>query len=295
MADSLCVFSPSGVLAEPAALTRAVTRLRALGFSVAVDASARARSQRFAGDDEARLAAVHRVADAAPSLAMASRGGYGLTRLLDALDWKRLARSVERGTRWVGHSDFTALQLGLLAHTGAGSWAGPLAADDFGRADADGGLDEITPEVFCEAMSGELFGEQVFADGQSFGFRGDVESRLLPGLFCALDDEGRVRCVVLVGMHAEQARRMRLEMERKGRMRARGAEPHEFVAPPIERGLQAVGVFGANAGIDSVSRQDQIGVRKIAWVFGFRLERNAHAEARRTALQYLEQLLARHP
>jgi muramoyltetrapeptide carboxypeptidase len=156
MADSLCVFSPSGVLAEPAALTRAVARLRALGFSVAVDASARARSQRFAGDDEARLAAVHRVADAAPSIAMASRGGYGLTRLLDVLDWKRLARSVERGTRWVGHSDFTALQLGLLAHTGAPSWAGPMACADFGRTDADGGIDEVTRDCFVEAMDGSL-------------------------------------------------------------------------------------------------------------------------------------------
>ena len=44
---------------------------------------------------------------------MATRGGYGLTRLLDAIDWSLLARSVEQGTRWVGHSDLTALQLGL--------------------------------------------------------------------------------------------------------------------------------------------------------------------------------------
>jgi muramoyltetrapeptide carboxypeptidase len=156
MADSLCVFSPSGALAEPPALTRAVARLRTLGFSVALDTSARARSQRFAGDDATRLAAVHRVADAAPSIAMASRGGYGLTRLLDALDWKRLARSVERGTRWVGHSDFTALQLGLLAHTGAPSWAGPMACADFGRTDADGGIDEVTRDCFVEAMDGSL-------------------------------------------------------------------------------------------------------------------------------------------
>ncbi len=165
MADSLCVFSPSGLLAEPAALTRALARLRALGFSVAVDASARTRWQRFAGDDEARLAAVHRVAEAAPSIAMASRGGYGLTRLLDALDWKRLARSVERGTRWVGHSDFTALQLGLLAHTGAPSWAGPMACADFGRADADGGTDEVTRDCFVEAMDGSL---------EAVGFRTDA-------------------------------------------------------------------------------------------------------------------------
>ncbi len=156
MATTLQIVSPSGVVAEPAALTRAAQRLKALDFDVALDASAKARAQRFAGDDVARLAALHRVAEAAPSVAMASRGGYGLTRLLDALDWKRLARSVEQGTRWVGHSDFTALQLGLLVHTGASSWAGPMAVDDFGRSDSDGGVDEVTRDCFVEAMDGSL-------------------------------------------------------------------------------------------------------------------------------------------
>jgi muramoyltetrapeptide carboxypeptidase len=153
---SLTLFTPAGVLAQATPLRRAARRLAALGFEVAIDEAALARHQRFGGDDETRLAALHRVARRAPSVALATRGGYGLTRLLDRIDWPLLARSVEQGTRWVGYSDMTALQLALLAHTGASSWAGPLAVDDFGRADADGGLDEITPAVFCEAMSGEL-------------------------------------------------------------------------------------------------------------------------------------------
>lgn len=152
----LTIFSPAGVVLRPPALRLACKRLRALGFDAEIDRDALARHQRFAGSDEVRLAALHRIADEAPSVALAARGGYGLTRLLDAVDWPRLARSVERGTRWVGYSDLTALQLGLLAHTGASSWAGPLAADDFGRPDADGGVDEITRDVFGEAMRGEL-------------------------------------------------------------------------------------------------------------------------------------------
>lgn len=153
---TLTLFSPAGVLAAAPPLRLAARRLRDLGFDVSVDASALARHQRFAGDDDTRLAALHRVADAAPSIAMATRGGYGLTRLLDRVDWPRLARSVERGTRWVGHSDLTALQLALLRHTGATSWAGPLALDDFGRTDEAGGVDDVTRDCFVEAMSGEL-------------------------------------------------------------------------------------------------------------------------------------------
>jgi muramoyltetrapeptide carboxypeptidase len=155
-APDLLIFAPSGVEWRAAALRRAATRLSGLGFEVRVDASVRSRRQRFAGDDTTRLATLHRVADAAPSVAMACRGGYGISRLLDAIDWKRIARSVERGTRWVGYSDLTALQLGLLAHTGASSWHGPMAADDFGRDDESGGVDEVTRDCFAEAMSGEL-------------------------------------------------------------------------------------------------------------------------------------------
>ena len=156
----LTLFSPAGVLVKSAPLTLAAKRLKALGFEVQIDASARARHQRFAGDDDTRLAALNRIAHAAPSIALASRGGYGLTRLLDRIDWPLIARSIERGTRWVGHSDMTTLQLGLLAQPKLGAklitWAGPLAVDDFGRADEAGGVDEVTRDCFLEAMSGAL-------------------------------------------------------------------------------------------------------------------------------------------
>jgi muramoyltetrapeptide carboxypeptidase len=152
MTLSLTLFSPSGVLSSPAPLRRASRHLARLGFEVQVDEAALAKHQRFAGDDATRLAALHRVAQAAPDVAMATRGGYGLSRLLDQIDWKLLERSAEQGTRWVGYSDMTALHLGLLAHTQTPSWAGPLGCPDFGG-DL---LDEITPECFVEAMTGAL-------------------------------------------------------------------------------------------------------------------------------------------
>ena len=159
---SLVLYSPSGIVARRATVRRAVRRLAALGYGVEVDESAFARHQRFAGDDETRLAAIHRVARTAPSIAMATRGGYGLTRLLDAIDWPLVAKSVARGSRWVGHSDVTVLQLALLAHTGAVTWAGPMACYDFGREPGDHGeataaaVDDVTEGCFREAMSGAL-------------------------------------------------------------------------------------------------------------------------------------------
>jgi muramoyltetrapeptide carboxypeptidase len=157
---SMILFSPGGVHLKGTAVKLAAKRLKALGFEVQLDESALARHQRFAGDDDTRLAGLHRTAHEAPDIAMATRGGYGLTRLLDRIDWKAIAHSIAHGTRWVGHSDLTALQLGLLAQPKFGpaavTWAGPLAADDFGRTDEAGGVDEITRDCFVEAMNGEL-------------------------------------------------------------------------------------------------------------------------------------------
>ena len=108
------------------------------------------------------------------------RGGYGMTRLLDRdrLEADRAGAST-RGTRWVGMSDMTSLQLGLLAHGGGVTWAGPLACDDFGRSAAEGGVDEVTEGCFVEAMSGAL---------EAVGFRTDAG---FDGLACARHAVGR--------------------------------------------------------------------------------------------------------
>ena len=245
---SLTLFSPSGVVARAPALRLAARRLARLGFEVEVDEAALARQQRFAGSDETRLAALHRVAAEAPSIAMATRGGYGLTRLLDAIDWPLLARSVERGTRWVGHSDFGALQLGLLAHTGAGSWAGPMACDDFGRAEAEGGVDEVTRDCFCEAMGGEL---EAVGFRTEPGFDGlDLSGRLWGGNLAMLMSllgtphwpriKGGVLFLEEVNEHPYRVERSLLQLQQAGVLQSQKAvilgAVTGFKASPLDRG-----------------------------------------------------------
>ncbi len=225
------LFSPSGVVTQGVRLKRAVKQLAALGFAATLDEAALARHQRFAGTDDIRLAALHRVAQAAPSVALATWGGYGLTRLLDGIDWPLLARSVEQGTRWVGHSDFTALQLGLLAHTGAGSWAGPMAADDFGRSRAEGGPDDVTSACFAEAMSGELeavgFRTEPGFDG--LALRGRLWGGNLSMVVSLLDTphwprvKGGVLFLEDVGEHPYRVERMLLRLHQAGVLQAQKA------------------------------------------------------------------------
>lgn len=255
---SLVLFSPSGRVPDAAPLKRAASRLAAHGFTVRRDASVLARRQRFAGDDATRLAAIHRVADAAPSIALASRGGYGLSRLLDSIDWPRVARSVAAGTRWVGHSDFTAFQLGLLAHARradeARSWAGPLACADFGGAEpAAGGapaVDEVTEACFLEAMGGEL---------EAVGFRTDagfdglsVKGLLWGGNLCMVNSllgtphwparriKGGVLFLEDVNEHPYRIERSLLQLHQAGVLDAQAAVVlgafTDYVPTPLDKG-----------------------------------------------------------
>ena len=228
---TLTLYTPSGVLANAVALKRAARRLSALGYTVSEDASARLKHQRFAGDDETRLAALHRVAALAPGIALATRGGYGLTRLLDRIDWKLIARSVEQGTRWVGYSDVTTLQLGLLAHAQGITWAGPLACDDFGRSDEDGGVDDVTQACFVEAMGGEL---EALGFRTEAGFDGlEVNGRLWGGNLCMLSSllgtphwpriKGGVLFLEDVNEHPYRIERSLLQLQQAGVLDAQKA------------------------------------------------------------------------
>jgi muramoyltetrapeptide carboxypeptidase len=245
---TLTLYTPSGVLANSVALKRAARRLTTLGFTVDEDAGARLKYQRFAGEDEARLAALHRVASQAPGVALATRGGYGLTRLLDRIDWKLIARSVEQGTRWVGYSDVTTLQLGLLAHAAGITWAGPLACDDFGRSDEDGGVDDVTQACFTEAMSGEL---EALGFRTETGFDGfDVSGRLWGGNLCMLSSmlgtrhfpriKGGVLFLEDVNEHPYRIERGLLQLQQAGVLDAQKAVLlgvfSDFRKSPLDRG-----------------------------------------------------------
>lgn len=148
------VYSPSGAVVDRPALRRGIKRLQAQGHEVELDPDALTRWQRFAGDDDTRLAAVRRAAASGADVALITRGGYGMTRLLPRLPWADMALAAERGMRWVGFSDFTALQLGLLAQTQALSWAGPALCEGLGA----GELDDITWDCFQDMAQGQAEG-----------------------------------------------------------------------------------------------------------------------------------------
>jgi muramoyltetrapeptide carboxypeptidase len=128
--STIAIIAPSGYAPNQANVTRAVERLQERGWTVKNLVDPNAKYQRFAADDAARLAQIYQAAeDREVDIVLALRGGYGLSRLLDQIDFARLAATKKR---FVGFSDFTAFQLGLLAKADAISFAGPMINEDFG-------------------------------------------------------------------------------------------------------------------------------------------------------------------
>jgi muramoyltetrapeptide carboxypeptidase len=155
----VAIIAPGGYAPDEAALARAIAGMQAQGFRVRNYYNPAAKHQRFGGTDADRIAQLHAAAqDPDVQIVLALRGGYGMTRLLPSVDFEMLAASRKI---FVGHSDFTALQMGLLARTGAASFAGPMICDDFTRAD----VSDFAMQHFWDCISHSTCQLSVTAQG----------------------------------------------------------------------------------------------------------------------------------
>ncbi len=150
------LIAPSGFCHNPEAAQRGIERLRADGHRVTnTDIIAR-REQRFAGSDAQRLGDINDLArlETLPDIVLAVRGGYGASRLLPDLDYKSLAKRLrDRPVALCGHSDFTAIQLALLAKAGIITFSGPMLAGNFGAET----LSDFTMDNFWLALTSPQF------------------------------------------------------------------------------------------------------------------------------------------
>ena len=167
---SLGLVAPSGYMPDPAVADRAARFFSARGWQVEAGDSMFAREQRFAGPDELRLADLMRFAtDPSIDVVLAGRGGYGLSRLLDRIDFAAIKA---RAPIIAGYSDFTAFNLAYLARAGGVSLSGP-SAGDFGAASPD----EFTTKHFFGLIESARYAIDAELDGKA----GEWSGRLWGG------------------------------------------------------------------------------------------------------------------
>ncbi|MDD2963664.1 MAG: LD-carboxypeptidase [Bacteroidales bacterium] len=105
-ADLIHVVAPSGKV-SPVNVDSAIKLLRYQGFRISVGSSLYEETGPFAGTDEQRIADLQEALDDTTCRAiLMARGGYGLIRIIDKLDFSRFLKN----PRWIaGFSDITVL------------------------------------------------------------------------------------------------------------------------------------------------------------------------------------------
>ncbi len=125
--DTVAVVSPSGPVPDDL-LDAGVAVLESWGLSVVLMDNARGRHEHFeylAAVDRARADDFMRAwTDPRVSAVFAARGGYGVQRMVDLLDWDAIAAAGAKP--FVGFSDLTALHQGFAARLGMSTVHGPV-------------------------------------------------------------------------------------------------------------------------------------------------------------------------
>ena len=178
----VAVVAPASPALDPADAAAGVAALRARGLAVEVVETE--ATGYLAGSDAARADALNRAfrrddLDAIVCL----RGGYGLLRILDRLDY---AAARAHPTLVVGYSDVTALHLALWGEAGVRGVSGPMVASDWGP-----GLDAETEADFWRVIGGDRDYDVLGPGGEALRplREGEADGVLLGGnlaLVCAL-------------------------------------------------------------------------------------------------------------
>ncbi|EDS0918991.1 muramoyltetrapeptide carboxypeptidase [Salmonella enterica] len=238
------LIAPSGYCINQQAALRGVQRLTDAGHQVENDEVIRRCFQRFAGTDAERLADVNSLASltSPDTIVMPVRGGYGASRLLDRIDWQALASRQQRDPLLIcGHSDFTAIQAGLLAQANVITFSGPMLAANFGAET----LNTFTEQHFWLALRKAQFTVEWQGDGPQCDVQGTLWGGNLAMLISLIGtpwmptiDKG-ILVLEDVNEHPFRVERMLLQLEYAGILNRQsaivlgsfsGAAPNEYDA-----------------------------------------------------------------
>lgn len=129
--DTIGLLSISGDIKELEKIQKATKYFEEKGFNVVVSETTYKKDRYFAGTDEERLNALHDFFnDKSIDAIVATRGGYGLIRILDKIDFEIIKNNPKI---FVGYSDITAFLSVVLKKTGLVTFHGAMANGDFGE------------------------------------------------------------------------------------------------------------------------------------------------------------------
>ncbi len=217
--DTIAITCPAGYMPLEKAQA-CIDTLKNWGYTVIADSTLGSNSENyFSGTDEERLAALQTALDS-PSIQaiLFGRGGYGLGRIIDRIDFGRF----ERQPKWlIGFSDITVLHAHIYRNYKIATLHAPMAG-----AFNDGGSQTDAVFSLDRALKGELI--HVTAEPHPFNRPGIVEGRLvggnlallahLTGTPSQLKTKGKILFLEDVGEYLYNLDRMLWQLKRSGQL-----------------------------------------------------------------------------
>ena len=222
--DRIGITSPAGFIREEEILP-AVERLLDWGFEVRVGDSIGRRDATFGGTDEERAADMQAMLnDPNIKAILCARGGYGVGRILDRLDYAGL----KKHPKWIiGFSDITALHLDVFARCRIASLHSKMCnsfPDDWQSADP---LVQSTILSIRDALTGSPMNYDVVP--HPMNRTGQASGLLIGGNLSVIqhcmgtpsepDTRGRILFLEDVGEYRYSLDRMLTTLQRAGKFR----------------------------------------------------------------------------
>jgi muramoyltetrapeptide carboxypeptidase len=218
--DAVALVCPAGQMDADRTL-RCQQALKTWGFRVVEGRTIGRRSNYFSGTDAERLADVQQALDD-PSVraVICARGGYGSSRIIDQLDWKKF----QKNPKWiVGFSDITVFHSFLFRRLKTASIHGPMA---------NAFNDESEENPFLESLKKCLLGRKMNYpfSAHPLNREGKAEGRLIGGNLSLLahqigtaSDIHTDGCLLFLEDIGEQwyhIDRMLLQLDRAGKLKS---------------------------------------------------------------------------
>jgi len=217
--DTIAIVCPAGYMpAEKAAAC--IRTLKKWGYKVIKGKTVGGRSKNyFSGTDAERLADLQGMLDdPAVKAILFGRGGYGTTRILDLIDWKRFLKK----PKWIiGFSDITVLHGYMHEQLKVASIHGPMS----GAFNEDDGMNRYTL-----SLKDSLEGKPVHYNAayHTFDTTGKATAQVVGGNLClmahaigtnaAYNTSGKILFIEDIGEQLYNIDRMMLQLKRAGKL-----------------------------------------------------------------------------
>lgn len=214
--DTIGIVCPAGYMpAKNAAVC--IDTLKQWGFHVKVGKTLGHQHHYFSGTDAERLADLQQMLDDDSVKAiLCGRGGYGVSRIIDQLDWTRFKKQ----PKWIiGYSDITVLHAELYTKLKTASLHSPMAG-----AFNDGWVETSFVQALKPALLGKAY--RYVAETNVFNQMGQAAGELvggnlslvahLAGTKSAFKTKGKILFLEDVGEYLYNIDRMFIQLKRAG-------------------------------------------------------------------------------